>query len=257
MNDRVQSYQNICNILTESVSKAKEQHAHLGMAGGKRGKSASNSPVRAVMPEFSTVHTDQRILKQKKQFASLLKQYHMDRKQQEYKRHLQQKRSEKMAVRDEKIKAIKQRKFEEEMLNQQRSQMFKRNAQQVRLCKKVYKLASDLEKNKLLEEKKQYKENEVKKQSQKKKMVDTIENYYKDKINMLKERIDTEKFERQVMQEAQKKALSQMKKELDEQKKQELQRYIMLLQQEDEKFDIQNMYLGRLEDEIVKLYRKS
>ena len=135
-----------------------------------------------------------------------------------------------MAVRDDRIKAIKQRKFEEEMVNQQRSQMFKRNAQQVRLCKKVYKLASDLEKNKLLEEKKQYKENEVKKQSQKRKMVDTIENYYKDKINMLKERIDTEKFERHVMQEAQKKALSQMKRELDDQKKHELQRYIMLLQ---------------------------
>jgi len=45
--------------------------------------------------------------------------------------------------------------------------MFKRNAQQVRMCKKVYKLASDLEKNKLLEEKKQFKETEAKKNSQK------------------------------------------------------------------------------------------
>ena len=68
-----------------------------------------------------------------------------------------------MALRDDKIKAIKQKKFEEQMVNQQRSQMFKRNAQQVRLCKKVYKLASDLEKNKLLEEKQRYKESEVKK----------------------------------------------------------------------------------------------
>ena len=80
--------------------------------------------------------------------------------------------------------------------------MFKRNAQQVRLCKKVYKLASDLEKNKLLEEKKKYKENEIKKLSQKKVMVDTIENYYKDKISMLKERIDSEKFERKIAQDA-------------------------------------------------------
>ena len=29
MKDRVQSYQNICNILTESVSKAKERYKHL------------------------------------------------------------------------------------------------------------------------------------------------------------------------------------------------------------------------------------
>ena len=74
--------------------------------------------------------------------------------------------------------------------------MFKRNAQQVRLCKKVYKLASDLEKNKLLDEKKMYKEVELTKEGQKKAMVNTIENYYKDKINMLKDRISKEKFER-------------------------------------------------------------
>ena len=39
-------------------------------------------------------------------------------------------------------------------------------------------------------------------------MVDTIENYYKDKIAMLKEKINSEKFERAIAQEAQKKALS-------------------------------------------------
>jgi hypothetical protein len=115
-------------------------------------------------------------------------------------------------------------------MNQQRSQIYKRNAQQVRLSKKVYKLASDLEKNKLLDEKKMYKEAEENKQSQKKQMVQTIENYYQDKINMLKERIQKEKFERQIAENAQKKALSQMKKELDEQKRKEVQRYIELLQ---------------------------
>ena len=29
LNDRVQSYQNICNILTESVAKARRRHGHL------------------------------------------------------------------------------------------------------------------------------------------------------------------------------------------------------------------------------------
>ena len=167
-----------------------------------------------------------------------------------------QKRAHKIAQRDEKIKAIKQKKFEDELMNQQRSQMFKRNAQQVRMCKNVYKLASDLEKNKLLDEKKMYKESENQKQGQKKAMVQTIENYYQDKINMLKERIQREKFERQIAQDAQKKALSQMKKELDDQKRKEVQRYIELLQQEDDKYDLQNMNLGRLQGEIVKLYKK-
>lgn len=72
----------------------------------------------------------------------------------------------------------------------------------MKLCKKVYKLASDLEKNKLLDEKKMYKETEKNKDEQKKSMVQTIENYYKDKITMLKDRISKEQFERQVASEA-------------------------------------------------------
>ena len=46
--------------------------------------------------------------------------------------------------------------------------MYKRNAQQVRLCQKVYRLASNLEKNKLLEEKKNFMENQSMKKTQKK-----------------------------------------------------------------------------------------
>ena len=59
-------------------------------------------------------------------------------------------------------------------------------------------MASNLEKNKLLEEKKVFQENQSMKKTQKKMMVDTIENFYKDKINMLRERIETEKFERKI-----------------------------------------------------------
>lgn len=47
-----------------------------------------------------------------------------------------------------------------------------------------------------------------------------------------------------------------MKKELDQQKSKELQRYIHLLQQEDEKFNLQNLQLGRLESEIVRMYKR-
>jgi hypothetical protein len=57
-----------------------------------------------------------------------------------------------------KLNQIREKRFEDELLNQQKSLMYKRNAQQVRLCQKVYKLASDLEKNKLLEEKREFRE---------------------------------------------------------------------------------------------------
>lgn len=132
-----------------------------------------------------------------------------------------------------KLKQIREKKFEEDLINQQKSLMYKRNAQQVRLCQKVYRLASNLEKNKLLEEKKNFMDNQVMKKSQKKQMVDCIENFYRDKINMLRERIETEKFERKIAQNAQVEALSRMKRELDLGKKKEIQKYLALLKQED------------------------
>lgn len=67
-----------------------------------------------------------------------------------------------------KLKQIREKKFEEDLINQQKSLMYKRNAQQVRLCQKVYRLASNLEKNKLLEEKKNFMENQSMKKTQKK-----------------------------------------------------------------------------------------
>ena len=57
-------------------------------------------------------------------------------------------------------------------------------------------------------------------------MVMTIENYYKDKILMLKDRIENEKFDRKIANEAQKKALHQMKRELDDAKRREVFWYI-------------------------------
>ena len=102
-----------------------------------------------------------------------------------------------------KLKQIREKKFEEELLNQQKSLMYKRNAQQVRLCQKVYKLASDLEKNKLLEEKRAFRETQEQKLNQKKQIVDGIEKFYRDKISMLKDRIEAEKGERRIAQTAQ------------------------------------------------------
>lgn len=71
-----------------------------------------------------------------------------------------------------------------------------------------------MEKSKLLQEKREYKETQEKKKAQNRVMVDTIETYYKNQIQLLKERIENERFERRVAQQAQQQALARMKKEL-------------------------------------------
>lgn len=146
----------------------------------------------------------------------MLKQYQHDIKLQENKRRNNLKRQERIQKRDEKIKELRQKRFEDEMLGQQRSQIVKRSAQQIRLQKKVMRLASDFEKSKVIEERKRAREAEKSQLHSKKAMVETIENYFKDRISMLKDRIDQEKFDRKVANEAQKHAMAQMKRELDD-----------------------------------------
>mmetsp|Transcript_29928 Transcript_29928/g.29115 ORF Transcript_29928/g.29115 Transcript_29928/m.29115 type:complete len:88 (+) Transcript_29928:1681-1944(+) len=87
-------------------------------------------------------------------------------------------------------------------------------------------------------------------------MVDKIETFYKNRITLLKERIENEKFERRIAQQAQQQAMSRMKKELNDVKKKELGRYLELLKQEDQKYEFENTNMGRLEQQIVKLYKK-
>jgi len=134
MNERAMSYQNIYNILSDNVKKAKENMAHLGEEGDSR------------LDE----ETDRRILRQKQEFENLLREYMQESKAREQQHERVSKIQEKQQKRDDKIQRIREHKFEEELINQQRSLMFKRDAQQYRLCQQVCKLASNLEKNKLL-----------------------------------------------------------------------------------------------------------
>lgn len=143
-------YNNIYNILTENVAKAKVRLAKLADSPNKK-----NSKQQAEDKE-----TIDRINRQKKEYETLLKAYNHEQKARNKGKEAEQKRIERQIQREMKLKSIREKKFEEDLINQQKSLMYKRNAQQVRLCQKVYRLASNLEKNKLLEEKKNFIENQ-------------------------------------------------------------------------------------------------
>jgi len=189
-------YNNIYNILTENVAKAKLRLANLA---SKTGDSPGQGAQRRRQDDQDTL---ERILRQKREYETLLRHSDHAAKSKNRVRQHEEARHVKGQGREHKLKSIRQKRFEDELINQQKSLMYKRNAQQVRLCEKVYKLASDLEKNKLLEEKREYMENQQVKRTQKRQMVDSIETFYKDKITMLKERIETERFERRIAKQA-------------------------------------------------------
>jgi hypothetical protein len=47
-----------------------------------------------------------------------------------------------------------------------------------------------------------------------------------------------------------------MKRELNMQKKQEIEKHLQLLRQEDEKYDFESTNMQRMEQEIINLYKK-
>jgi hypothetical protein len=47
-----------------------------------------------------------------------------------------------------------------------------------------------------------------------------------------------------------------MKKELNDQKKREVDRYLQLLRQEDDRYEFESSNIGKIETEIVKMYKK-
>lgn len=87
-------------------------------------------------------------------------------------------------------------------------------------------------------------------------MVDSIETYYRNQVQLLRERIESERLERRVAQQAQQEALARMKRELKAQKRQEVERYLQLLRQEDDRYEFESNNIGRIENEIIKMYKK-
>ena len=47
-----------------------------------------------------------------------------------------------------------------------------------------------------------------------------------------------------------------MKRELNQQKRQEVDRYLQLLKQEDQRYDFESTNLQKIEQEIIRLYKK-
>ena len=77
-----------------------------------------------------------------------------------------------------------------------------------------HKIIFELEKRKMIEEKSAYKENRVRRNKQTRDMLQSIENAYKDKVSMLKEKLRRERIEQRNARIAQKKLIVELEKTL-------------------------------------------
>ena len=83
-----------------------------------------------------------------------------------------------------------------------------------------------------------------------------IENYYKDKISILKDILKREKYEKEIEHRAKIQFLSQFEREKKANYKKQIEQIFNQLDQEDQKYDFQNSNSENIEKILSNYYRK-
>ena len=163
----------------------------------------------------------------------------------------------KKGKREKRIEKVKWDRFSQEIYNKQKSRMLKRDAKQVLINRRLQELASKLEKEKIIEEKKIVKDYFSKIANDKKIMLESFQQFWSDQIKMTKEKVIEEKERRRQVELAEIEALSEWKKEINTKQKHKLEKLLNILEQQDEKYEVENLDLEKMEEKLIKLYKKS
>mmetsp|Transcript_19821 Transcript_19821/g.17517 ORF Transcript_19821/g.17517 Transcript_19821/m.17517 type:complete len:183 (+) Transcript_19821:116-664(+) len=147
-------------------------------------------------------------------------------------------------------------KFNEEVFNKQKSRILKRDTMQTKINRRLQELANKKEKEKILEEKKQLKDFNNRLADDKKMMVDAFTKYFDDQITSTREKITEEKLNKKIVEQAEKKQLSQWKHDVNKKQKKKLNKYMNRLDQEDLRYEVENLDLDKMEDKLIQMYKK-
>ena len=151
---------------------------------------------------------------------------------------------------------MKSQKFTEEVINRQKSRMMKRDALQTKINKRLQNLAGKLEKEKIIEEKKQLKDFNEKLAEDKRVMVEAFTKYFDDQITLTRERIEEEKRNKRIMEQAENKTMAQWKQDVNRKQKRKLDKLLNRLDQEDVRYEVENLDLEKMEEKLIKMYKK-
>lgn len=137
-----------------------------------------------------------------------------------------------------------------------KSRMLRRDAMQTKINKRLRELASKLEKEKLIEEKKMIKEFNKRIEKDKRDMIESFSKFWDDQIKMTKESIQEEKLNRKMIELAEKQALSQWRKQLNIDRKKKIDKYFNILEQQDARYEVENLDLSKMEEQLIRMYQK-
>lgn len=132
----------------------------------------------------------------------------------------------------------------------------KRDALQTKINKRLQNLAGKLEKEKIIEEKKQLKDFNEKLAEDKRVMVESFTKYFDDQITLTRERIEEEKRNKRIMEQAENKTMAQWKQDVNRKQKRKLDKLLNRLDQEDVRYEVENLDLEKMEEKLIKMYKK-
>lgn len=134
-------------------------------------------------------------------------------------------KNEKNKKRDDKIEEIRMKKLQDEVSMAKRAREVNRQNARDSAEAEIIKYAQKLEKQKKIEEEKLRRMDNQMDSKKKHDAIESIENFYANKIDMLRQQIEGERFNNLVSQQAQAKALNDYKRELDSKLKNDIREF--------------------------------
>lgn len=123
----------------------------------------------------------------------------------------------------------------------------------MRICEEIYAKALELEKNKHLQERQAEAEYRRAENMEKRKKLMQIEAYYQDRINILKETLRREKYEKELEYRANVQYLSKLQRERRGELKKQIDEIFSRMDEEDQKYEFKNSRPDVLE-KILNIY---
>ena len=90
----------------------------------------------------------------------------------------------------------------------------------------------------------------------KKTMVEAFTKFFDDQISCTREKIQEEKFNKKLVEQAERNQISQWKQDLNKKQKSKLEKYKNRLDQEDMRYEVENLDLEKMEEKLISMYKK-
>ena len=147
--------------------------------------------------------------------------------------------------------------METEIERRKKSRELKNSHHQIKLCNEIYAKALEFEKNRYLEERSNQMELRKAENEEKRNILIQIENYYKDKINILKDILRKEKYEKEIEHRAKIQFLSKLEKESKHNFKKQIDEIFTRMDEEDRKNEFRESNNDQLEGILMNYYNKT